>query len=84
MFSEPRPHRADAIHQVRQLMAAHGLPTVDLKASPSKRQSVNAGTKVAPMYRDPETGATWTARGLKQKWLVAAIDAGKSIADFAI
>jgi DNA-binding protein H-NS len=39
---------------------------------------------VAPKYRDPETGATWAGRGLKPRWLTAAIKSGKSLESFAI
>jgi DNA-binding protein H-NS len=39
---------------------------------------------VAPKYRDPATGATWAGRGLKPRWLAAAIKSGKSLEAFAI
>jgi DNA-binding protein H-NS len=39
---------------------------------------------VAPKYRDPETGATWAGRGLKPRWLTAAMKSGKSLEHFAI
>jgi DNA-binding protein H-NS len=39
---------------------------------------------VAPKYRDPETGATWAGRGLKPRWLTAAMKSGKSVESFAI
>jgi DNA-binding protein H-NS len=39
---------------------------------------------VAPKYRNPETGETWAGRGLKPRWLTAAIKSGKSIEAFAI
>jgi DNA-binding protein H-NS len=39
---------------------------------------------VAPKYRDPETGATWAGRGLKPRWLTAAMKSGKSLEAFAI
>jgi DNA-binding protein H-NS len=45
--------------------------------------SVLAGKKVAPKYRGPE-GETWTGRGLKPKWLQAAISEGKLLEDFLI
>ena len=35
-------------------------------------------------YRDPATGQTWTGRGLKPKWLVAALEQGKPLADFQV
>jgi DNA-binding protein H-NS len=40
--------------------------------------------KVAPRYRNPETGETWSGRGLKPRWLTAAMKSGKSIEAFAI
>jgi DNA-binding protein H-NS len=40
---------------------------------------------VAPKYRNPENPSeTWAGRGLKPRWLVAAIKGGKKIEDFAI
>jgi DNA-binding protein H-NS len=39
---------------------------------------------VAPKYRDPKTGVTWAGRGLKPRWLTAAIKSGKSLEAFAI
>ena len=40
---------------------------------------------VAPKYRNPENPAeTWAGRGLRPKWLTAAIKGGKSADDFLI
>ena len=40
---------------------------------------------VAPKYRNPENPVeTWAGRGLKPKWLTAAIKAGKKQEDFLI
>ena len=40
---------------------------------------------VAPKYRNPENPAeTWAGRGLKPRWLAAAIKSGKKLEDFAI
>jgi DNA-binding protein H-NS len=75
--------KAEAVARVRLLMAEHGLTVADLVAKPSAKTGVT-GKKVAPKYRDPVSGATWTGRGLKPKWLRAALDVGKSVADFAI
>jgi DNA-binding protein H-NS len=36
------------------------------------------------MYRHPETGATWTGRGLKPKWLAEQLANGKQVGDFVI
>lgn len=42
------------------------------------------GVKLAPKYRCPNTGETWCGRGLKPRWLTAAIKTGKKLEDFAI
>jgi DNA-binding protein H-NS len=40
---------------------------------------------VAPKYRNPENPAeTWAGRGLKPRWLAAAIKGGKKLDDFLI
>ena len=70
-----------AISQVRALAAEYGLTAQDI--FPSGRTAKVAGTKatvkVAPKYRDPATGQTWTGRGKAPKWIE-----GKDRAAFAI
>src|SRR5262245_49801577 len=41
------------------------------------------GIKVPPKYRAP-SGETWSGRGARPRWLVAAIKGGKKIDDFLI
>lgn len=36
--------------------------------SPATRET-KRGTVVEPKYRDPESGATWTGRGLEPRWI---------------
>jgi DNA-binding protein H-NS len=48
-----------------------------------KGRSGPRGT-VPPKYRHPETGETWSGRGLKPRWLTAAMKSGKSLEAFAI
>lgn len=44
-----------------------------------------ARSKVSPKYRNPADPAqTWTGRGRKPLWVVAALDVGKSLDDLAI
>jgi DNA-binding protein H-NS len=41
--------------------------------------------KVAPKYRNPENPSeTWAGRGLKPRWLAAALKTGKKLDDFKI
>jgi DNA-binding protein H-NS len=40
---------------------------------------------VAPKYRNPENPSeTWAGRGLKPRWLAAALKSGKKLEDFSI
>jgi DNA-binding protein H-NS len=54
-------------------------------------QSYNANGKarrkyprVLPKYRNPQTSETWSGRGKRPRWLVAAIKTGRKIEDFEI
>lgn len=77
--------RQEVLSQIKSLMAEHGLSTADLSASPSRKSGgPTVGSKVAPKYRDPQTGATWTGRGLKPKWLKQSLEQGKTLEEFAI
>lgn len=81
-----REERAGAIAQIRALMAQHGLSVADLssRASAGGARGPKAGGKVAPKYRHPATGDTWSGRGLQPKWLKAELAAGRKLADFAV
>jgi DNA-binding protein H-NS len=40
---------------------------------------------IAPKYRNPENPAeTWAGRGLKPRWLAAALKSGKKLEDFSV
>ena len=60
--------------------ARQPAPVAGKRAKPG----ANAGKKVPPKYRNPATGDTWSGRGLKPKWLTAALNAGRSLSDFAL
>ncbi len=79
--------RGEAIDQIRALMEAHGLTIADIqqKAAARKSKAEQPSSKtVAAKYRHPETGETWSGRGLKPRWLKSQIEAGKSLEDFAV
>lgn len=77
-----REERSQAIAQIRSLMAQYGLTLADIAGKAAAPAA--AGPKVAPKYRDPATGATWSGRGLQPKWLKAALDAGHPLSEFAL
>jgi DNA-binding protein H-NS len=78
-----RAERADAIAQIRLLMSQYGLDMADItgRSGSAVRAPI---AKVAPKFRDPATGQTWSGRGLQPNWLKAALAGGKSVADFAL
>ncbi len=67
-----RRELSDAVAQVRALISEYGLSQQDIfpsGRSSSTRASSGGGAKVAPKYRNPETGQTWTGRGKAPKWI---------------
>lgn len=80
-----RSQRADAIAKVKSLMAEYGLTQSDLGGKPAATpKAAKVKGKVAAKYRDPASGDTWSGRGLKPRWLSAALAAGRTLSDFAI
>lgn len=67
-----------ALATIRALVAEFGLTPADVFPS-SRAVRSNKGATVAPKYRDPATGATWTGRGKAPRWI-----ADKDRAQFAI
>ena len=68
---------ASAIAQVRQLVLDYSLTERDVFGG--VRTSSAKGSTVAPKYKDPVTGATWTGRGKPPRWI-----ADKERAQFVI
>jgi DNA-binding protein H-NS len=58
----------EVIAKVRELVQVHGLSESDVFPTGGRRRGVRLG-KVAPKYRDPISGKTWTGRGKAPKWL---------------
>lgn len=80
-----REQRGEAIAKVRALMAEYGLTLADIGAAKPLAPVKKAATsKVAAKYRNPATGDSWSGRGLKPKWLTAALAGGAQLSDFAV
>nr|WP_316642647.1 H-NS histone family protein [uncultured Roseateles sp.] len=73
--------RTDAIAKVKALMADYDLSLSDLSTRAPKTAKVS---KVAAKYRNKATGEAWSGRGLRPKWLKAAIDGGAKLEDFLV
>ena len=94
LIAEAQMHaRREVIAQIKQLMTENGLTAADLAESGRGKRGPKPSladapapsrSKVAAKYRDPNTGETWSGRGLMPKWLRAAVDAGHSRDEFAV
>jgi DNA-binding protein H-NS len=59
--------KADGITKAKVIIEQYGLNASDLFSR--KAGTKSAGGKVAPKYRNPSTGETWTGRGKAPKWI---------------
>lgn len=70
-----------------EIVAAFGKPATR-RGPGRKNAATSAGTPakraVAPKYRHPDTGETWSGRGKAPRWLTAAEAAGASRESFLI
>jgi DNA-binding protein H-NS len=82
-----------AVDQIRKIMLAHGLTTVDIEVKAKAKRDAKAAigstpnvkAKVArslksstpPKYQHPKTGATWTGHGRAPAWIAGAKDRAK-------
>ena len=68
-----RQEIADAVKQVKALVTEYGLSAADVfptsNGVKAMKIAATARGKVAPKYRDPATGNTWTGRGRTPLWL---------------
>jgi hypothetical protein len=74
--------RRDELHAQLAEIGGNNLPAK--RGRPPLSVSNLAGTKVAPKYRHPDTGETWSGRGGTAGWLAAELKAGKTKEDFLI
>lgn len=58
----------DAVAKCRELIQQFNLTAEDLFPA-SRSAKTRVGAAVAPKYRDPATGQTWTGRGKPPKWI---------------
>lgn len=59
----------EAVNKVRALIDEYGLSAADVFPSVRAVRNSGAGVKVAPKYKNPATGETWTGRGKAPKWI---------------
>jgi len=59
---------AEAKKRIQEMMKASGLTVADLQESKRPAATKKQNT-VAPKYKDPKSGQTWTGRGRAPRWL---------------
>ncbi|RKP58537.1 H-NS family nucleoid-associated regulatory protein [Pararobbsia silviterrae] len=60
------------VEDIKQKMADYGVTLADLGINAgrgAKLGKVRARAGVAPKYRDPNSGSTWSGRGKPPKWI---------------
>ena len=82
MRSLDKTRKADARKAVRKAAKEYGFTVQELFDLPAKKSAAPASP---PKYRNPhDEDETWTGRGRKPKWLVAALEDGASLESFEI
>lgn len=85
----------EQVESVLRAKVAEERRTVEDRLNELDRLALNGGRpktgrggvrgSIAPKYRNPDNPIeTWAGRGLKPRWLVAAIKAGGKLEDFSI
>lgn len=79
------------IASILQTMRDYGITLEELQAAKAKPGTSQTRAKrpgapktVAPKYRHPESGETWSGRGKPPRWLAAAEAAGADRTSFLI
>lgn len=81
---ERKKEIADVVADIKKKMAEYDLKPSDLGFSGGRaNKSAGKGT-VAPKYRDPASGATWTGRGRAPRWVTDAESRGVKRETFLI
>lgn len=78
-----REEKAAAVARVKDIMGEYGLTIADLGSVSHSRSSLK-GVPVPAKYRHPASGAAWSGRGQKPRWLRDEIAQGRSANDFLI
>jgi DNA-binding protein H-NS len=76
--------KRDVYEKIKSLASESGFSLADLLANvPSEKNIKKATAKIK--YRNPNNKEEgWTGKGRKPSWLVALLDAGKKLEDFAV
>lgn len=74
--------KMEAEDVVRELDTRLGASTAKGKQASKKTKATEGNADKEPLYKDSETGDTWSGRGKPPKWLQEKLDAGKQKVDY--
>jgi DNA-binding protein H-NS len=91
-------HKKPVIRAIVEAMGYYGISHQELRGDMRSRQTRNGkrgtgsdrprgtkqGKRVAPKYRNPKTGDTWSGRGRPARWIADAEERGQSRERFLI
>jgi DNA-binding protein H-NS len=60
---------AEVLGEIKQKMADYGITLAELGSTRGKGKAGRPRASVAPKYRDPKSGTTWSGRGKPPKWI---------------
>ena len=73
--------RKKALSEAEAVLRQHGFTVEQILGKPAKATRA----QVLPKYANPaDPSETWSGRGRKPRWVVAALDAGKTMDDLTI
>lgn len=82
IFNFEKQRKAETLIELKALAHAKGFSLKELLDDSNGKSTKKP---VAPKYADPSNPEnTWTGRGRKPKWLVAALESGQSVEEFAL
>jgi DNA-binding protein H-NS len=76
-----------AVRALMDTAAKHGFTLVDIfgAVAVSRLQGTRTRQPARPKFRNPEhPDQTWSGRGMKPRWVVRQLNAGKSLDDLSI
>ena len=80
-----RAEKAEAIATAKELVRKYEITARDLGLAGNSENFFKKPRKSAEAkYRDAQSGATWSGRGRKPKWVEDALAAGRTLDDLKI
>ena len=88
--SHEKRRKKDALQAMEKTAKEFGFSLKDViggeaKSADKPKKGKKQKAKAKPAYRNPDDASqTWTGKGRKPNWFIAALDAGKSADDMKI